>query len=321
MPRNISFYLSFSSVGAVRVSKEMAAAATVSANQRCFKASCPLGIKAYQDSTRAPIKILLLCLVQLRWMIRCFRAAIFEQLGESRLEGAVTTDITGKKEAFAVRLDKEALDAIKKSRLHQKAATTIFFESNGGRTKTEATLSEVRLAVADPDMDIGNVETVLDALSESCYYLAAEKNNKYRFSILPNLNKLLADRRANVKPDRIEETVKGEIKEIFNAGLSVERCYYPEKSNQIPDRPALSVIIVSPDQVTDENKVKQTVDQMTKEYGTSARTFKSALIWCIPDKSDTIAEEARKYLAGRISRMKTGFTTRRHTETSITNKP
>lgn len=253
--------------------------------------------KAYKDGYKGAYKDPLIMLGSAPLDDPLFRAAIFEQLGESRLEGAVTTDITGKKEAFAVRLDKEAVDAIKKSRLHQKAATTIFFESNGGRTKTEATLSEVRLAVADPDMDIGNVETVLDALSESCYYLAAEKNNKYRFSILPNLNKLLADRRANVKPDRIEETVKGEIKEIFNAGLSVERCYFPEKSAQIPDRPALSVIIVSPDQVTDAKKVQQTVDQMTKEYGTSARTFKSALIWCIPDKSDTIAEEARKFLA------------------------
>ena len=122
-----------------------------------------------------------------------FRESFFEQLGESRLEGAVTTDITVKKGAFAVRLDKEAVDAIKKSRLHQKSATAIFFESNGGQTKTEATLPEVRLAVADPDIDIGNVETVLESLTESCYFLSVEKN-KYRFSLLPNLNKLLSDR-------------------------------------------------------------------------------------------------------------------------------
>ena len=36
---------------------------------------------------------------------------------------------------------------------------------------------------------------------------------------------------------------------------------------------------------------------MTKECGNSARTFKSALIWCVPEKSDTIYEEARKLLA------------------------
>ncbi len=60
-----------------------------------------------------------------------FRAALFEQLGEHRLEAAVTTDICGKKDSHAIRLDAEAVDAIKKNRLHRKVATSIFFESNG----------------------------------------------------------------------------------------------------------------------------------------------------------------------------------------------
>ncbi len=76
-----------------------------------------------------------------------FRAALFEQLGESRLEGAVTTDICGKNESHATRLDAEAVDTIKKARLHRKVATTIFFESNGGQARGEATVPEIRLAV------------------------------------------------------------------------------------------------------------------------------------------------------------------------------
>ena len=52
-----------------------------------------------------------------------FRSAIFEQLGGAKLEGAVTTDICGKKDSHAVRLDKEAVETIKKARLHQKVAT------------------------------------------------------------------------------------------------------------------------------------------------------------------------------------------------------
>ena len=96
-----------------------------------------------------------------------FRSALFEQLGETRLEGAVTTDICGKKDSHAVRLDKEAEDAVKKARLHRKVATAIFFESNGGQARAEATVPEIRLAVAEPDLDIGHVDTVLEALSAS----------------------------------------------------------------------------------------------------------------------------------------------------------
>jgi integrase len=97
-----------------------------------------------------------------------FRSAMFEQLGGARLEVAVTTDICGKKDSHAVRLDKEAVETIKKARLHQKVATTIFFESNGGQSKAEATLPEVRLAVAEPDIDMGNIETVLETLLAGC---------------------------------------------------------------------------------------------------------------------------------------------------------
>jgi hypothetical protein len=82
-----------------------------------------------------------------------FRSAIFEQLGGAKLEGAVTTDICGKKDSHALRLDKEAIETIRKARLHQKVATTIFFESNGGQARAEATLPEIRLAVAEPDLD------------------------------------------------------------------------------------------------------------------------------------------------------------------------
>src|SRR5271157_6038025 len=36
---------------------------------------------------------------------------------------------------------------------------------------------------------------------------------------------------------------------------------------------------------------------MTKEYGTSARTFKSGLVWCVPESATGLSDEARKVLA------------------------
>jgi predicted AAA+ superfamily ATPase len=164
-----------------------------------------------------------------------FRAAMFEQLGEHRLEAAVTTDICGKKDSHAVRLDAEAVETIKKARLHRKVATAIFFESNGGMSRAEATIPEIRLAVAEPDIDVGNVETVLEALTEACYYLTVERN-RYHFSFRENLNKRYADRRANIKNEAIEESIRAEIQKVFSGSAGVERIFYPERSNQIPPR-------------------------------------------------------------------------------------
>lgn len=229
-----------------------------------------------------------------------FRTAVFEQIGESRLEGAVTTDIAGKSESHAGRLDKEAVETIKKSQLHQRVAKSIFFESNGGQIKAEATLPEIRLAVSDPNIDIGNVETVLDDLIQSCYFLTAE-NNRFKFSLSPNLNKLLADRRASIQIEQVKELIRSEIQNTFASGPSVERVFFPEKSNQIPDRAALTFVMLSPEQsIKDETKVYKFIEEMIQTYGKSARSFKSALIWVAADSDAMLYDEARRVIAWEV---------------------
>jgi hypothetical protein len=226
-----------------------------------------------------------------------FRSAIFEQLGGAKLEGAVTTDICGKKDSHAFRLDKEAVDAIRRARLHQKVATTIFFESNGGQAKAEATLPEIRLAVAEPDLDVGNVETALETLSTTCYYLSAEKN-RYRFSLSPNLNKLLADRRASVQSPRVEERIRAEVQKVFADGKgTVDRKYFPDKSGQIPDAAFLTLVVLPPDYAAADKATRAFIDTATKEHGSSDRTFKSGLIWAVAEGPDALRDDARKALA------------------------
>jgi hypothetical protein len=226
-----------------------------------------------------------------------FRAAMFEQLGEHRLEAAVTTDICGKKDSHAVRLDNEALEAIKKSRLHRKVATTIFFESNGGMARAEATSPEIRLAVAEPDLDIGNVETVLDALTDACYYLTVERN-RYHFSFKENLNKRYADRRANIKDDTIGERVRAEVQTVFATSNGIAPVFFPENSGKVPDKPALSFVVLVPEQsMEDEKRIKDFIDGVIREHGSSSRTYKSGLVFVAANSASPLYECARRVLA------------------------
>ena len=225
-----------------------------------------------------------------------FRAAVFEQLGESRLEGAVTTDIAGRQYAHALRLDKEATGEVKKARLHRKVATAIFFESNGGQQRGEATLPEIRLAVTEPDLDIGNVEQSLEALADTCYFLSAEKN-RYRFSFQPNLNKLLADRRASVPANATRDRVRAEIQKVFAAGEAVDRIYFPERTNQVPDRAALTLVVFAPENEVGDPATTRLMETMVREHGSSSRTYKSALLWCVAEAGALLLGEARKVLA------------------------
>ena len=47
----------------------------------------------------------------------------------------------------------------------------------------------------------------------------------------------------------------------------------------------------------DEKATEGFVETMTGEYGTSARTFKTALIFCVPESPDALREDTRKVLA------------------------
>jgi hypothetical protein len=252
--------------------------------------------QAYQEGYRGQHRDALIGLGTAPLEDPLFRRAVFEQMGEDRLESAVITDITGKKDAHATRLDVEAIEAMKKARLHRKVATAIFFESNGGCTQNAATTPEIRLAVGEPDLDIGNIETVLESLADDCYYLTVEKN-KYRFSLHPNLNKILADRRANVKADSITERIRSEVQKLFVSERGISIVHFPTHSNNIPDRPVLNLVVMAPEQNYQDEDTLKVVELMVRESGSSARTFKSALIFAIADSDIQLREEARKLLA------------------------
>ncbi len=255
--------------------------------------------RAYQDGFKGAHRDPLIDLGSAPLDDPSFRAAVFEQLGENRLEAAVTTDISGRKEAHAIRLDSDAAADIKKARLHRKVATTIFFESNGGQAQGYTTEPEIRLAVAAPGLEIVNIETVLEALvppSGACYYLDTARR-RYWFSVRPNLTKLLADRKASVQPQDIQELVDKEIQKVFTAGTGIERKYFPEKSSQIPDQAALTLIVSDPARAPDDPATLAWIEQMTRESGGAGRTHKSALIWALADGAGALQEEARKLLA------------------------
>jgi hypothetical protein len=228
-----------------------------------------------------------------------FRTAVFEQLGQDRLEGAVTTDIAGKKESHSLLLDGEAEETLRKAQVHRRTATAVFFESNGGQGEKRqcATVPELRMAVGGPGVDVGNVETALEGLVDRCYYLTLDRNSYY-FSLKENLNKRYADRRASVKDEDVEQLVREETEGIFGAVEGVERVFFAEVSGQIPNRAVVTMVVVAPNHcLHDDPGFGASMLAMTKEYGTTMRAFKSALIWIVPDSADVMREEARKLLA------------------------
>ena len=107
-----------------------------------------------------------------------------------------------------------------------------------------------------------------------------------------------SDKRANIAPGLIEDTVKQEIQKQFSAKEGTERVFFPERSNQVLDRPVITFVICDMAHTMEDAKATMApIEQMTREYGTSARTFKSGLVWVVAESPRALRDEARRLLA------------------------
>ena len=254
---------------------------------------------SYQDEHRKASKDALIMLGTAPLHDQFFRTAMFEQLGENKLEIPVVTDIDGRPESHSKRLDREAGEPIKAAALHRKVATAILFESNGGMsaTKTDATLPEIRMAVGTPSTNLADVEHVLDGLTSSCFYLTADQN-RYRISLQPNLNQILVTRRGAVRDPEIDARIAEETQKLFAAGpKEFDRKMFPARSNDVPSRPALTLVPLGLDHPAVDPQTITFMDSIVRECGTVGRTFKSALIFSVPSVTENIRETVRSALA------------------------
>jgi len=112
------------------------------------------------------------------------------------------------------------------------------------------------------------------------------------------LNKILTDRRATIKQEAIDKRVRPEIQTILKAGPEgFTRRYFPENSSQVPDRAVLTLVILAPDQPLSAPDTLKFIETVIREHGSLGRTFKSALLFAVPDEGTQIQDAARKLLA------------------------
>jgi hypothetical protein len=87
------------------------------------------------------------------------------------------------------------------------------------------------------------------------------------------------------------------VKKAFAKSPGLDISMFPEKSSDVTDRPSLTLAVLPPDQSTEDADTRKRVETMTREYGRSARTYKTAVIWVASSSRVKLREEARKLLA------------------------
>jgi hypothetical protein len=126
--------------------------------------------------------------------------------------------------------------------------------------------------------------------------------NRYRFGLSPNLNQILVSRRGAVQPKVIEERIRQQTQKLFDkhtvdASRHIDRKYWPARSNDVPNRPMLILVILGLDTPTGEKRTTDLIESVLRDCGASGRIYKSALFFPVPDAGNTIREAARNVLA------------------------
>jgi hypothetical protein len=227
-----------------------------------------------------------------------FQEAQFDLFGRRDLGAAIVADIAGAG-SHAARLDRQAPEDLRAARLHRKVATALFLRSLARLEPDGSTLPQIAVAVAEPDLTVAQIGAALEALAGVCYYLLVE-DGRYRFDSTLKLDALLADRRGGVESREVEARARSAVREAFEAGPRwAERIIFPTAGQDVPDRPALTMVVLGPEQAyTDPARgaTLRFVDRVLREHGAAGRVFRGALLFLAPTDPG-LHEAARTLLA------------------------
>lgn len=199
-------------------------------------------------------------------------------------DGIISSDITGKSKD----LDRENREW---KHLAEKISTAIFLYSFTAQDRKKGIdLPYIKLSTLRPEIMPSMITEIREKLTEHLWYLN-QKDGKYYFSRIPNLNRMKRDKKELYKKpkvlDQMEEIVKKEIGKEFKSYL------WPKKSKDIPDNPEIKLVILHPE--FDENKIDKWINKRNNGF----RTYKNTLIFAIAELSGyaEIQEKIKELLA------------------------
>ena len=82
----------------------------------------------------------------------------------------------------------------------------------------------------------------------------------------------------------IDQRIKEHTQKLFNEGSKeIARRFFPVHTNDVPNRAVLMLVVLGLDNTVGDKKTNKPMDTIVRECGTSGRTYKSALIFSVPD--------------------------------------
>jgi hypothetical protein len=204
----------------------------------------------------------------------------------SEYEGVIASDVAGH-EAKA-----QALDRANRQWKHlaQRIASAIFFHSfSADDSEKGINLPYIKLAVLRPDTIPALVTEVLQKQANLLWYLNSRGDNYY-FSKIPNLNRMILDKK-ELYNDSYEEELRRVVEQ--ETGAKFRNYVWPETADNIPDNRDLKLLILRPEDRGDQ------IAAWIERKGQSFREYKNTLFFAVADTAafTQLREEVKTYLA------------------------
>ncbi|MHC1573530.1 MAG: ATP-binding protein [Candidatus Syntropharchaeales archaeon] len=201
-------------------------------------------------------------------------------------EGIIGSDISGH-DAKSLLLDRENKGW---KHLAERISTAIFMYSfSADRSERGATLEYIKLTTLHAETIPSMVTEVLQRLDKTLWYLN-EKGGMYHFSKIPNLNRMILD-----KKERYNESYEEEMRSILQkeAGKGFRAYLWTRGSEDVPDNRELKLVILHP------NADVGTPSRWLDKRGNTFRTYKNTIIFAMADPAGFghLKEQIKEYLA------------------------
>ncbi len=246
---------------------------------------------AYQRARREP----LITLGSAPLEVRDFRATILGQLGEMKLDFAITGDIAGDMPRSQA-LDADAKGPLKD--IHRRVGAAILFESSGGMVDKYAHLPELRFALGEPEVDTTSIDTAAIALEKTGFYIRKAGTDGFRFGFHPKLSKVVNDRRASLDEAEVKKATQAVVKKEFEAKAACPLLFFPPDSDAIPDSPRLAVVVINPElEWTSTGVIRDEIAGWLSQRGKSPRLYPAALVCCVRKPGRELRDRVETWLA------------------------
>jgi len=217
------------------------------------------------------------------------REEFLRHLG-NEYEGVIASDIAGD------NAKSQRLDSNNKSWNHlaQRNSTSIFLHSFAAdQNKRGIGLPYIKLDVTRPGTPVTLVTDVLQKQRQELWYLNTRGDQEYFFSNVPNLNRVVIDKKSQVQRTAVRKELKTRIEDEL--GNKLRPYLWPTSGDEIPDNQELKLAVLDPDENYGDRELRRWVDKKGQSY----RTYKNTLIFAVPDEDRHVRFEnkVKDYLA------------------------